>query len=161
FWNIREKPLLARVTRLVTRHAVDVVVLAECVAAPADVLGTLNAIGGSVWVRSNSLNDRVLVFNREAAGAPIGRFNGFNNGLTICELRPPARPSLVLAALHFPSKHGWSEEDQLSFAPLMAATVERIEDQIAVHRTVMVGDFNMNPFDPSMVSGFGFHALMT
>jgi hypothetical protein len=42
FWNIQKKPLLDRVARIVRAHAVDVVVLAECVQTDAELLAALN-----------------------------------------------------------------------------------------------------------------------
>jgi hypothetical protein len=42
FWNLAKRPLLDQVVRIVENYDVDVVMLAECVIPPGDVLDVLN-----------------------------------------------------------------------------------------------------------------------
>ena len=43
----------------------------------------------------------------------------------------------------------------------MANDIRRVEDEIGNYHTLLVGDFNMNPFDSGMVAAQHFHAVMT
>jgi hypothetical protein len=39
--------------------------------------------------------------------------------------------------------------------------IRRVEETLVNPRTVLVGDFNMNPFDPGMMGAQGLHGVMT
>ncbi len=70
--------------------------------------------------------------------------------------------SYLLACIHFPSKKYQDEISQLQIAhtyksKLLAAAAE--EKNPYADRIIIVGDFNMNPFDAGMLEPHGFHAI--
>lgn len=160
FWNVGKKPLLARLARLAAREAADVVILAECADPPADVAAALNA-AGTGWIAPPSVCERLRTFTRLTAGALTEVFNDANQRLNLWELRTDAGLPVLLGGVHLPSKVGWSPADQSGFAYRVTANLEEEEDRLPNRGTVVIGDFNMSPFDDGMIGGFGFHALMT
>lgn len=54
---------------------------------------------------------------------------------------------ILLAGLHFPSKATYNGETQLSFASNYSKWIREIEEQRKHKRTLVFGDFNMNPFE--------------
>jgi endonuclease/exonuclease/phosphatase family metal-dependent hydrolase len=67
-----------------------------------------------------------------------------------------------MALVHLPVKSGGVQDtDQHSWAEWIARDIAQIEDDEQCFDTVLVGDMNMNPFDPGMVSVMGIHGLMT
>ncbi|MGD0092006.1 MAG: hypothetical protein ABSE73_19000 [Planctomycetota bacterium] len=54
-----------------------------------------------------------------------------------------------------------AEREQSFETPLHSAKIAEIEGGDEHPKTIVVGDFNMNPFEPSMVAGVGFNAVMT
>lgn len=160
FWNVGRKPLLARLARLAAREAADVVILAECVDAPADVVTALNTVGTG-WAFPPSACKRLRTFTRLPTGALTEVFNDASQRLNVWELRTDAGLPVLLAGVHLVSKVGWSDADQAAFTQRVAANLEVEEDRQPNRGTVVIGDFNMSPFDDGMIGGFGFHALMT
>jgi endonuclease/exonuclease/phosphatase family metal-dependent hydrolase len=68
----------------------------------------------------------------------------------------------LLASVHFPSK---IEQDEMSQLQIARSYKAKLLDTVAKNevlfdnRIIVVGDFNMNPFDAGMVEPLGFHAL--
>lgn len=164
FWNIQKKPLLHRVARIAQANAVDVVILAECVQSDAELLAELNAGGTSRYKCPRKQNGRF----RMASTLPKSRipevFNDDSNRLTVHELLFPAKLSLLLGVVHLPSpaERGWELlASRNSFAQSVAGELRGLEQARSNARTVLVGDYNLSPFDDGIVSVFGFHAFLT
>lgn len=81
--------------------------------------------------------------------------------MTIRTVAPNSSAELLLAVVHFPSRRNWDPNDQLSFCPEFARAIRHTEQHRRHARTVLVGDLNMNPFDPGVVAASGLHAMMT
>jgi endonuclease/exonuclease/phosphatase family metal-dependent hydrolase len=64
-----------------------------------------------------------------------------------------------LMVVHFPSKLHWSNESQAMECVNLAHDIRKVEDKTDCKKTVVIGDFNMDPFEPGMVSANGLHAL--
>ncbi len=160
FWNIGRKPLLARLARMAAREAADVVILAECVDAPADVVAALNA-AGSGWAAPASVCERLRTFSRLPPGSLAETFNDGSKRLNVWELRVGSGEPVLLAGVHLVSKFNRTDAAQSAAAGRVTEELELEENRHGHARTVVIGDFNMTPFDPGLVSGVGFHALMT
>jgi exonuclease III len=82
------------------------------------------------------------------------------DGRIVCcrVLGPSVR--VLCAAVHLPSKQHATELDQFALAVRYSESLREIEHRYPQDRLVICGDFNMNPFEPGMVSSEGFHAVM-
>jgi len=67
---------------------------------------------------------------------------------------------VLLAMAHLPSKRYFDETDQLAECQLLSETVKRAEMKAKHTRTILVGDFNVNPFEAAVVGALGLHAVM-
>lgn len=68
----------------------------------------------------------------------------------------------LLAGVHLTSKAGGArDDDQLVAAVRVIDELRDFEDNCEHLNTVIVGDFNMNPYDPGMTNVVGIHGLMT
>ena len=68
----------------------------------------------------------------------------------------------TIVALHLRSKlHQSHDLDQALAAVGINAQIRAVEGTIGHRRTLVVGDFNMNPFEPGLVSFDCFHAVMS
>ncbi len=68
---------------------------------------------------------------------------------------------IILAGLHFPSKATYRGETQLSFASNYSKWIREIEAQRKHKRTLVFGDFNMNPFEEGMIQPQAFNATLS
>jgi len=73
----------------------------------------------------------------------------------------PARQPVLLAAVHFPPKPRPSDESMRVECEELARQIDLQEQQAGHRRTIVVGDFNMNPFETGLVSGAGLSSVMS
>ncbi len=159
FWNLNDRPLAPRVARLAASLGTDVVILAECADAPA-VVTELNA-GCGGYAEVLGCGGKLRVFTRLPAGSaqilvldPLDAWVGLI-------LTPPCLPTLTLFAAHLPSKLRAGGYDQLLTSAELARDIDGAELGTGHARTILVGDLNANPFEPSVVWAGGLHGLMT
>ena len=77
----------------------------------------------------------------------------------ICRLRTTAHGTVLLVAAHLASKLRTSAATQRSAAGDLAEVVRRYERRHRTEMSLVIGDLNMNPFDPGMVEVQGLHAV--
>lgn len=75
------------------------------------------------------------------------------------ELRLPPTPPFLLVAVHLRSQlHARAADKHLEANELREA-IESVEAQRACNRTMLIGDFNLDPFDAPLVDANGLHAV--
>jgi endonuclease/exonuclease/phosphatase family metal-dependent hydrolase len=84
-----------------------------------------------------------------------------NERVSIRRLELPARAGLLICAVHLPSKLHWSDASQSFECFELARQIVAEEDRAGHRRSVLIGDFNMNPFEPGMIAANGLHAVMS
>lgn len=161
FWNVFKRPLETRIARIAAAHSVDVLMLAEYETEPGALLTALNAAGNSVYNLPFDPSQRIKIFTRLPETSLLPQFNDVSGRLTIRRLRLPATQDVLLGVVHLVSKADFSDEEQGELAGTISADLNRVEDELQSRRTILVGDFNMNPFDKGIISARGFHATMT
>ncbi|MBS1834636.1 MAG: endonuclease/exonuclease/phosphatase family protein [Acidobacteria bacterium] len=158
FWNINKKPLQTLVADAAREYNADVVVLAELADDPRVFCDLLNHEYPGFHPASPNLCERVKVFFRfdPAKSETIyeSRWVTAHN-LWLDPLRP-----LNLVGVHLPSKLWTTLGDQVFDCVDLRDTIEEVEFRALHARTLVVGDFNMNPFEDGMVAARGLHATM-
>ncbi len=159
FWNINQKPLLDHVKNLVDQEQIDILILAENRISVADWLNTLNQPKTNFFYQSFSNCDRISIFTRFDSQylTVINESKHF----TIQKLQTPtmAEP-ILLMALHLPSQSHYDDSNQMFESPTFRSELKAVERQENISKTVIVGDFNMNPFQAGMIAAQGFHGVM-
>ena len=132
--------------------------LAECPLSPGGMLVSLNRDGGE-WEFPFSTREKIQVFTRfnlRLLGARLEEPRW-----TIRELKLPGLASVILAIVHLHDKRNWSDSSQSAACYDLARDIKNVEERTGHHRTLVVGDFNMNPFETGMLAANGLHAEMT
>ena len=88
------------------------------------------------------------------------QFDNADDRLTIRRLTTPSRTEILLAVLHFQSRRSWTSSAQALQAPVTQREISETEDTVGHRRTLLVGDFNMNPFDLGMIGAQALNAVM-
>jgi exonuclease III len=65
----------------------------------------------------------------------------------------------LIAGIHFPSKLFQDEKSQLCEAIDYMQQIGRAEKDFDISKTIIIGDFNMNPFEPGMIAGNAFNSV--
>ena len=160
FWNLNGKPLDTRVARIVAAHDVDVVILAECAVSVPSVERALNAASQRLFHGIAGDHHRTVVYVRFSRDfvTPVG---GESRLASIRRVRLPARPEILLAAVHLHSRLYRGPESLNAACFPLSASIRRAEEEAGHSRTILVGDFNLNPFEPGVVGAVGLHGVMT
>lgn len=68
---------------------------------------------------------------------------------------------IILAGIHFPSKLYYDGNSQLNIAVSYNKWIKDIEKLRSHKRTIVIGDFNMNPFEEGMIQPSGFNSTLS
>lgn len=161
FWNVCNNAIEHRIAALCDEQNVDVVVLAELNDTRRTLLPILNANADRLFyeaVEYAASLSGLKVFARFLPRSilPIEDASGF----TIYRLTPIIGPTLTLVAIHLSSKLFMDSRDQSELVTRVIRAIERKEESEGHDRTLVIGDFNMNPFEDGLVSSEKLHAVM-
>lgn len=154
-----KKPLQEIIGDLAEIHEVDVFILAECEIKRSELLNELNSRTGLQYSSPFSVSQKIAMYTRFPGDWLTPKLE--EDGLSIRHLvNPVMKTTVLIVAAHLPSKLYLGENDQTSLAPRWRQRIEEAEKEVGHKRTVVVGDLNMNPFDPGVISSEGFHGIM-
>lgn len=161
FWNLYKKDLAERIARLVGHHQVDVLMLAESDSTVRNLQGTLTAAGLHGFQVMNRIAGKVTVCSRIPSPQFVAKDVDLSRRVSTFEVTLDGMKPFLLATLHLPDPHNFHESDRSDLAPRWAKHIRTIETSEKHSRTVLVGDFNMDPFERGMISSESLHAVMT
>ncbi len=158
FWNISNKPLLEEIVCLCHTNEVDILVLAECKLSDVEILLAINPDIERKYLAPFNPSSYLSFFYRYPPECiSLVRDEGRT---AIRRVSPPIGNDFILVALHLPSKLYMSDDEQIYKCVDVAQVIEEAESRVQHDRTLVIGDFNMNPFENGVVSARGFHAVM-
>lgn len=158
YWNINKKNLVDEIKSLSQEFDVDIIILAESPISDASFLNNLNIDRQRKFLLPLDLSDRLKIytrFNREAV-IPISD----SGGVAIRQIMPPIGLNFILVAVHLQSKLHLAPVDHSLLSVRLSNAIADAESRIGHERTIVIGDFNMNPFEDGLVSADGLHAVM-
>jgi len=160
FWNINGKPLENIISCIVRENDVDVVVLAVCSVPDADLVAALNSQRPRGYSLFPTMIKGIRICHRFSPDFVKQVTENSASRLIACRIKLPLQTEVLLVAVHLPSKLRWSETDQASYCPVVAGCVKHAEALAGHSKTILLGDFNMNPFEAGVINAFGLHATM-
>lgn len=101
-------------------------------------------------------NDRTYFFHSTKKRIGKVKDGRFYSAFKILDGSSP----ILLVSLHLPSRLYKTENDIGAHAAQIKREVEELETELNTNKTVIVGDFNLNPFSEGMISSHGLHAIM-
>ncbi len=157
FWNLNRNRPFEEIVNIVEHHQVDVLILAEVSFNLALLVVELAKKGQDFFHNPISQCEKIKIitrFNGEFLQPVLG-----NRRSSIDILELPLFEKILLASVHVPDKSHNTPDDQEEFCRNFAEQVRRIEIEKGIEKTVVVGDFNMNPFETIMIKSTGLHAI--
>lgn len=156
FWNLGRNFPRQHIAALVHDQQPDVLMLVE--GAPEAPAGLQSLLGPEFLVHAAPNQSFVWVIRRGAC-----RFDEHENHLhmSLASLRAPAADPLLLALVHLPSPMHYGPSDQGAYARRIVRIIHDREATAGHDRTIVVGDFNMDPFDDGMILADTFHGVMS
>ncbi|KAA6344569.1 hypothetical protein EZS27_007803 [termite gut metagenome] len=160
FWNInKNNNIYDKIACLAVSEEIDVLMLAEFNGDPDELLLELNEDNTRYAYLPNGLYDKIHVF--VTSPKLISTIYDAPRYTVKSIISPIIGDSINLVILHYQSKRNWSKDDQSAhISEDIKPAIKEIEDTQGHKRTIVCGDFNMNPFEDSLVQHSGFHAVM-
>ena len=159
FWNLNAKNLTEEIRNIVFAHDIDVVILAESKGIDLSKLLLLLNKKKSLFFDNHpsSVCDKVQIFSKFDYHfiPPVLESTRFS----FRRLALPSFEPINIVALHLPDKSHHVNESQSENASLLAQRINRFESEYD-DKTIVIGDFNMNPFEIGMVKANGLNAVM-
>lgn len=162
FWNVMRKNLGYVLSDLVNDHPVNVLLIAESLVDDQDILNIINRNLTETYHAISGVDDKVRIFTT----LPLNfwekrQSDPLNARMAIWSIRIPNTPEFLLAVAHFVSKRSEDSDGQLMLAQELSKEIQRVEQSVGHQRTLIVGDLNMNPFDPGVTGAAALHGVMT
>lgn len=162
FWNINYKNSpFENIIRDISKE-IDILILAEAENIDYTIVENLTKLK---HIKSISALDHGAL-----TPAIFSSENGFNlthintaisKRLIFYNLSCPGAQDLLLCGIHFPSKLEYNTETQEEIANAYIGWINEIEEGLNTKRTIVVGDFNMNPFELGMIKPKTFNATLS
>jgi len=161
FWNFNcgESDPAVILARVVRHNNVDVLALAESTAHPETLLTRLREDDGR-FDRPTEPHPKVQFFTR----FPREQLEPFRSDerLDVRRLRVPGTREILIAAIHAYDRRNFGDPDsRYSKCFSVRQTLCDAERDAGHRRTILMGDFNMNPFEKGMIDpNVGFGAVL-
>jgi hypothetical protein len=133
--------------------------LAECPYSETELLPVLNRGSAlSVYVDRFDPAPKLKFFTRYPPDS-VGLVDD-EGGLSARLVKPPIGIEVLLIGVHLPSKLHMSDAEQTLHATRVANFIRRVEEKSGNSNSLLLGDFNMDPFEDGMVAADGIHGVM-
>lgn len=145
---------------MIEYYDIDVIVLTECSFRIEELVYHLND-KESFYFPENGLarcrKVKIITKFHPKFLVPIYEEERFS----IRKLTIPSNESILLAGVHIPDKSHNDADNQLMICQRLRDSIEKMEKEHSIDKTLIVGDFNMNPFENGLVSPIGLNAVMS
>lgn len=161
-WNIGRKELYSSIENLVREYEPNVLVLIESELLSGKLLQILNSEENKFHCFGESLAKQIQIYftyNSETVNKLDNQYDGAYSFLTL-NLPYPMDINLLLAIVHLPNKKIWNEESINDEMVEFAIDLKNREKEFLNYHTIVMGDFNLNPFERGIVSKIGLNATM-
>ena len=159
FWNIRRRDLANVIRALVDENDADLLILAENALPIGALLEELNKreVRWSFAPSFGAANTQVFVRGPGNFVAPLYD----SQRMSIRRVLFPGSTPFILATVHLTSRLWRSEDDQAASSRDLVQALRDVEDELGHSRSVVVGDFNMDPFSKGLILADSWNAVRT
>ncbi|WP_281232873.1 hypothetical protein [Flavobacterium gelatinilyticum] len=160
FWNTNGKKCVEEINNIVKNHDIDILILAENPASPSEILLKLNESSSDYYPNHpSSFCAKIKIYTKFHYNfiSPIEE----SHRLTARKLSLPTISDINLVGLHLGDKGNFSSESQSEMATQLREQIILLEKNSGHSKTIIIGDFNMNPFELGMIKANGFHGTMS
>jgi exonuclease III len=159
FWNVNTKDLTYSVCALAKSTKADVIILAENLVRSHRTLGALRQdVNEQFFIPDVISESRFHCFSRDA-NLDLSEVHSANR-ISIRRWKLGTEKAL-LVLVHGVDIRNHDRETRQSFAEYIAGEIRFVSKEQKIKNIVVMGDFNMNPYDPGMYIARGLNAMMT
>ena len=158
FWNVNKNKPFEEIKNIVETYHVDIIILSEVKFNLALLVQELNHKNNDFYLPSPIFQcDKIKFITRfkDDFLIPISEERRYS----IAHLKVPLLEDILICGVHIPDKLHNSEVDRDEFSRIFVDEIKRVEIAQNINKTIIVGDFNMNPYEVSMIKSTTFHAV--
>lgn len=159
FWNTNKKSFIGDIIQLTKDQDVDFFVLAECPLSSDYIAKELTkSTKRKFYSLSSKIENRKFKIVSRFKIEIITNFDKDygKKSWTINKIKFPGNSYLSIIAVHLPSKLYWDDHSLSMEAINLMKQIRNYEIKNGKN-TLVIGDFNMNPYDIGMTSTLGLH----
>jgi hypothetical protein len=160
FWNTRQLQDREILLQLAIDKSLDVICIAESGFEPMPTADALSVRTGKQFMNCPVTGQKLQLFARSEVGMKEVYGIVGNGRMTIQEFTF-ANEKYLLGITHGASKVNWSDQDQFAEACVLSDIIREVEEKRHNERTILCGDFNMDPFHEGLIAAKAFHAMST
>ena len=158
YWNINLKNITLYISNVCLENDIDILILSEYKNIDIDYLKRKLKEGNFIFNNASiAPNSRILLLYRDNINIKVVKEAKY---YSVFKLNT-GKEEFLIFALHLPSRYAQETSDLNMFALQIIREFQQIEEEYNNMKSIVVGDFNMNPFDDGMVSPYGFNAVMS
>lgn len=163
FWNTNRRPIEDVIAAIANENAVDILILAEWTNPITGLLAELNKDQEYKFEQSHKIlkeQEKISVFTRfDQERVKLIAIDD-SAGVQIYNCLQPLFGEILIVAVHMPSKLHCKTEEYIYFSTRLMQVILEAEQHVGHTNTILIGDFNMNPFEAGIVGADGLHAIM-
>ncbi len=169
FWNVNKKELSDSLVDFTLENGLDILCLAEVNEQTINhYLEKVNALSDSDYVKlESSPKAKVVVLSRLSESTFTDKSDSYLSDRMVSyavdmshdEVTKTSKIRFNLIVIHFYAKNYWSNISQSMECVCINQYIKEVEKQCGNENTIVIGDFNMNPYESGMVAANGFHAI--
>ncbi len=157
FWNTQGDLAPDVLARLVKSKNVDFICLAESKLNSDEMIKVLKFNNTAKFLSPDTITPKIQIFHRDNLKTFV-RYGDLSSRLSMVSVIFD-QIEFLIASVHLVGKNNFERSDQLAQAIDVAGTIRERELDYKNDRTILCGDFNMNPFEDGVVAANGFHAI--
>lgn len=159
FWNVNGKDLTDLVAQIAISYEADVIVLLECNVPTATTLQSLQTLADNNFHIPEAMShDRFHCFSRNVQFDLTEAHEGYRTSFRRLNI---GSTESFLGLIHGVDMRNNDLAARQSVAQRIADDVRFVKKDKGTDRLILMGDFNMNPFEPPMNLAAGFNAMIT
>lgn len=156
FWNTFKQPLYEEVRKLVHEHDINILIVIENTGDSKIHLNFLKSLDNNFRIVNQPIFNKVQMFT-SLQNIDIKEIHGHGR-YGIYHLTSNFSKDIILGIVHFPSKVNWGDSsDHFGLCVEMNKDLELKELELGHSRTLLLGDFNMNPFEMGLINATGLN----
>lgn len=164
FWNVDKKSgFEAKICDVVKNEHVDILLLIEANNIKDGLIESGTTLKRRKSPNSSDENSKTPRFYSNDVGFKLEHYHTYPNTkrMSFYFLTKPRKKKILLCGLHLRSKLMRRTETQQAEASVISSYIKSIEKKVPEKRTIVLGDFNVNPFELGMISPMGFNATLS
>ncbi|WP_413299739.1 hypothetical protein AA0X95_16670 [Bacillus sp. 1P10SD] len=166
FWNVEKKDLSEEIGEIANHHKADFILIGELISK--DTKKYKAELEKSGYKLRTTSTAKVKIFDRfssspqKTVSIPKDDVHYSQRNRITSMIYNINGHKVLLVGIHLFSKASMKRESsRLNFGGLTLDVIKYIEDQHKIDKTIIIGDFNINPFESGMIDFFGMNATMS